>query len=143
MFIGEYQHSLDEKGRLAIPIKFREDLKAGAVITRGLDNCLFIYAMEEWKKLANKLAALPISQKNTRAFTRLMLAGAMDVVLDRQGRIVVPDYLRQYASVKKKVIIAGLYNRLEIWDEQIWKRYKSGAENKSNDIAEALGELGV
>ncbi len=143
MFIGEYQHSIDDKGRLAIPTKFRAEMKAGAVITRGLDNCLFVYTMTEWKKLADKLATLPISQKNTRAFTRLMLAGAMDVKLDKQGRIVLPDYLRKYAAMKRKVVVTGLYNRLELWDEAEWSKYKAGAEKNSTDIAEALGELSV
>ncbi|MFH0819292.1 MAG: division/cell wall cluster transcriptional repressor MraZ [Patescibacteria group bacterium] len=143
MFIGEYSHNLDEKGRLAIPIKFREAFIGGAVVTRGLDNCLFLYTQEEWQKLAVKLAALPISKANTRAFSRLMLAGAMDVELDKQGRVVLPEYLRIFASVKKKAIVAGLYNRLEIWDEGKWNSYKKGTEKDSSDIAEALGELGV
>lgn len=143
MFIGEYQHNIDQKGRLAIPVKFRSSLAKGAVVTKGLDNCLFLYPKTEWQKLADKLAALPISKANTRAFSRLMLAGAMDVRLDGQGRIILPDYLRKYAACKKKVIIAGLYNRLEIWDELTWQKYKSGTEKSSTDIAEALGELGV
>lgn len=143
MFIGEYHHSIDDKGRLAVPSKFKKDLTKGAVVTRGLDNCLFLYTNAEWKELAEKLAKLPISKANTRAFARLMLAGAMDVSLDSQGRIIVPDYLRQYAGMKKKVVIAGLYNRLEIWDETQWHQYKAGTEKQSGDIAEALGELGV
>lgn len=143
MFIGEYNHSIDEKGRLAIPAKFREELGKGAVVTRGLDNCLFVYTFEEWKKLAEKLAALPISQANTRAFARLMLAGAMDCEMDKQGRIVLPEYLRKFATMNKKVVIAGLFNRLEIWDEAAWSKYKTTTEKDSNDIAEALGELGV
>lgn len=143
VFIGEYNHNIDEKGRLAVPVKFRIDLKKGAVVTRGIDDCLFLYTQEEWNKLAEKLANLPISQANTRAFARLMLAGAMDVSLDKQGRIVLPDYLRKYAGVNRKVIIAGLYNRLEIWDEGKWEKYKSGTEKASEKIAEQLGELGV
>ncbi len=143
MFIGEYSHLIDNKGRLAVPSKFRKELTKGAVVTRGIDNCLFLYSMKEWQELAEKLAKLPISQKNTRAFTRLMLAGAMDVKLDRQGRVTLPGYLRRYASLKKKVIIAGLYNRLELWDEAKWKTFKKGTEKKSSDIAEQLSELGV
>lgn len=143
MFIGEYSHLIDNKGRLAVPAKFRKELAAGAVVTRGIDDCLFLYSMKEWKVLAEKLAALPISQKNTRAFSRLMLAGAMDVQLDGQGRIILPDYLRKYASLKKKIIIAGLFNRLEVWDETKWNSFKKGAERKSSDIAEQLSELGV
>ncbi|MFH0854177.1 MAG: division/cell wall cluster transcriptional repressor MraZ [bacterium] len=143
MFIGEYSHNIDEKGRLAVPVKFRGALKMGAVVTRGIDNCLFLYTEEEWKKLAEKLANLPISQSNTRAFSRLMLAGAMDVSLDKQGRVILPDYLRKYAGMNKKVVIAGLYNRLEIWDESVWEKYKSGTEKASEKIAEQMGELGV
>lgn len=143
MFIGEYNHNIDEKGRLAIPVKFRSDLARGAVVTRGLDNCLFLYSMEEWEKLADKLSKLPISKANTRAFARLMLSGAMDVEIDKQGRIILPDYLRKYASIKKKAVVAGLYSRLEIWDEESWENYKQGTEKDSKDIAEALGELGV
>ena len=143
MFIGEYQHNIDEKGRLAIPVKFRVKLEKGAVVTRGLDNCLFLYTVEEWQKLAQKLATLPISKSNTRAFARLMLAGAMDVQLDKQGRIVLPEYLRKYASIKKKSVVAGLYNRLEIWDDATWNKYKAGTEKQSGDIAEALEGLDV
>lgn len=143
MFIGEYSHNVDDKGRMAIPVKFRRELQKGAVVTRGLDNCLFLYTKTEWAKLAEKLAALPISQSNTRAFSRLMLAGAMDVDLDKQGRVVLPEYLRNFASIKKSLIIAGLYNRLEIWDEEIWKKYKNQTEAESGAIAEKMGELGV
>lgn len=143
MFIGEYNHNLDEKGRLAIPIKFRNDLKKGAVVTKGLDGCLFLYPLNEWKILADKLSKLPISQSGTRAFARLMLAGAMDTQIDKQGRIVIPDYLRKYARMKKKIIVSGLYNRLEIWDENSWEKYKRKTEKESESIAEKLGELGV
>lgn len=143
MFIGEYSHSIDNKGRLAIPVKFRGDLAKGAVVTRGLDNCLFLYPKEEWEKLADKLSKLPISQANTRAFARLMLAGAMDVEVDKQGRIILPEYLRKYAGVLKKVVVAGLFNRLEIWDSTSWNKYKNDTEKNSSDISEKLGELGV
>lgn len=143
MFIGEYSHNLDDKGRVAIPVKFRAMLKGGAVVTRGLDDCLFLYTKKEWQELAVKLAKLPISKANTRAFARLMLAGAMDVDFDNQGRIMLPEYLRKFAGLKKNLIIAGLYDRLEIWDESAWNKYKQGTEKKSADIAEALGELGV
>ncbi|HAT03853.1 MAG TPA: cell division/cell wall cluster transcriptional repressor MraZ [Candidatus Magasanikbacteria bacterium] len=143
MFIGEYSHNLDEKGRLAVPKKFRADLSKGAVVTRGLDNCLFLYTKTEWKKLADKLATLPFSQANTRAFARLMLAGAMDVLVDKQGRIMVPDYLRSFAGLKKGVVVAGLYNRLELWDQEKWEEYKTKTEKESNTIAEQMFELGV
>jgi len=143
MFIGEFNHNIDEKGRLAIPVKFRGDLAKGAVVTRGLDNCLFVYAMDEWQKLANKLSNLPISQAKARAFARLMLAGAMDVVPDKQGRINLPEYLRKYGGLKKEVIVAGLYNRLEIWDSATWDEYSKDTEQASADISEKLAELGV
>jgi MraZ protein len=143
MFIGEYRHSIDDKGRLALPAKFRTNLKSGAIVTRGLDGCLYVYTAAEWKKLALKLAALPMSQSNSRAFARLMLAGAMDVSLDKQGRVVLPDYLRKFAGLKKNIIVAGLYNHLELWDETVWEKYKSKTEKESGNIAEQLGELGV
>ncbi len=143
MFIGEYHHTVDEKGRLAIPMKFRKDLRGGAVVTRGLDNCLFVYSMAEWKKLAEKISSLPFSQANSRAFSRLMLAGAMDVEIDKQGRVVLPEYLRRYANVTKDVVIAGLYGRIEVWDAASWEAYKAKTEKDSNDIAERMGELGV
>ena len=143
VFIGEYRHSLDDKGRLAIPVKFRADLESGAIVTRGLDGCLYVYTTTEWQKLADKLAAMPMSQSNSRAFARLMLAGAMDVAIDKQGRIVVPDYLRSYAGIKKNLVVAGLYNHLELWDEKAWNAYKKKTEKDSGDIAEQLGSLGV
>ncbi len=143
MFIGEFNHSLDIKGRIALPKKFRSDLEKGLVITKGLDNCLWIYTMEEWNNLAKKLVNLPISQSDTRAFSRIMLAGAMDVTLDSQGRIVIPEYLRTYANINKKVIIAGLYDRLELWDQEKWDEYKSKTESKVDELAERLGELGI
>jgi MraZ protein len=143
MFIGEYQASIDEKGRISIPVKFRTQLKSKVVVTRGLDNSLFLYNMDEWKKLAAKLASLPISTANTRAFSRLMLAGAMDCDVDKQGRIVLPGYLKEFAKIKKKAVVAGLYNRIEIWSEALWMAYKTQTEQQSNAIAEQLGNLGV
>ncbi len=143
MFIGQYSHLIDPKKRLAIPSKFRKQLGGRVVITRGIDNCLFLYSAKEWKILAEKLSKLPISKSNTRAFGRLMLAGAMDAEIDSQGRILIPDYLKEYASLKDRAVIAGLYNRLEIWDENAWNKYKNKTEKESSDIAEQLGELGV
>lgn len=143
MFIGEYTHSIDDKGRLAVPAKFRPDLSKGAVVTRGLDNALVIYPMDEWQKLATKLSELPMSQANSRAFSRLMLSGAMDVELDKQGRISIPEYLRKFGSITKKVVLTGLYNRIEIWDEAKWDVYRTQTEADSNSIAEELGELAV
>jgi len=143
MFIGEYKHNLDDKGRVAVPKKFRSDLRSGAVVTRGLDSCLFLYTKKEWEKLAQKLANLPFAQANTRAFARLMLAGAMDVEVDGQGRVVLPEYLRKFAGLNKEVVVAGLYSRLELWDSEKWAEYKKKTENESTKIAEQMGELGV
>jgi len=143
MFIGEYNHNLDDKGRLAIPAKFRAVLKKGAVITKGLDNCLFLYSKEQFEIIAKKFASLPINQSKARAFARHMLAGAMDVEFDKQGRVTLPEYLRKFGGLGKKTVIAGLYNHLEIWDEEAWNSYKSDAEKNSNDIAEELGDLGI
>ncbi len=143
MFIGEYQHGLDDKGRLALPVKFRPQLAKGVVITRGVDGCLVAYPKAEWTVLAQKLAALSVAQANTRAFARLLLAGAMDMVPDKQGRVTVPEYLRQYAGIAKNVVVAGLYNRMEIWDATAWAAYRKGTEKDAQQIAEQLGDLGV
>lgn len=143
MFIGEYHHAIDDKGRLALPVKFREELGRGVVVTRGLDNCLFVYIQTEWNQLAERLSKLSVAKANTRAFARLMLAGAMELEVDKQGRVILPDYLRTFASLKKKVVIAGLLNRLELWDSAVWQKYQAGTERNAGDIAEALGELGV
>ncbi len=143
MFIGEYNHSVDAKNRLALPSKFRKDLGKNVVVTRGLDKCLFVYPMRTWKELAEKLGTMPIGESSTRSFVRLMLAGATDVSSDAQGRILIPDYLKEYAKLKKDVVIAGLFNRLEIWDERKWTTYKTQAEKNTDEIAENLGKLGV
>ncbi len=143
MILGEYRHNLDTKGRLAIPAKFREKIEAGAIITRGLDKCLFVFGPQEWENLVQKLTALPLAQANSRAFVRLMLAGASDAKADTRGRILIPDYLRKYAGLKKGTVVAGLYNRFEIWDEEEWNTYKQKTEATSDEIAEKLGELGI
>lgn len=143
MLLGEYRHNLDSKGRIAVPAKFRAKLSAGAIITRGLDRCLFVFSGKEWEVLAQKLIALPLAAANSRAFVRLMLAGAMDVELDKQGRILIPDYLREYSGLKKEAILVGLYNRIEIWDSEAWKQYKTKTESASDEIAEKLSELGI
>lgn len=143
MFIGEYTVTIDDKGRISIPAKFRPQLKSKVVVTRGLDNSLFLYTMDEWRKLAEKLASLPISTANTRAFARLMLAGAMDCDIDKQGRIILPMYLKEFAKIGKRLVLAGLYNRIEIWSDHTWQVYKRQTEKQSNKIAEQLGNLGV
>src|SRR3990167_856637 len=141
MFIGEYSLTVDEKGRLSIPVKFRASLSRGAVVTRGLDSALFLYTAKEWENLAGKVANLPGSRGNNRAFSRLTLAGARGGGMDKQGRVILPDCLREFAGIRKKVVVAGLYNRLEIWDEERWKKYKKDTEKTSTDIAEQLEQL--
>lgn len=142
MFIGEYSYTIDDKGRVIVPPKFRNKLLDGCVITRGLDHCLWVYSFPEWQRLAEKLADLPITQKDARSFSRLMLAGAIDAKLDAAGRINLPNYLKEYAGIKNKIIITGMYNRLEIWPEDEWQEFKKGMEDNSEVIAENLAEIG-
>ena len=143
MLIGEYKHLLDPKKRLAVPSKLRKEIGEKAVLTKGLENCLFLFAMKEWEQLAEKISQLPMGQKDSRGFARLLLSGAVEVELDQLGRVLVPDYLRDYAGLKKAVIVAGVGNRLEIWDEEKWQAYKRDLEKNGDKIAEKLGELGV
>lgn len=143
MLIGEYKHNLDLKKRLSIPSKFRKELGEGAVLTRGLDNCLFVFPSQFWKPFAEMLAGLSIAKKDTRSFSRLFLSGAVEVEFDSLGRILIPDVLKEYAGLSKTVVVAGIFNRLEIWDEKRWNVYKDKLEKDSDDIAEKLGELGI
>lgn len=143
MFIGEYYYNLDTKGRMAIPSKIRNQVGETLIITRGLDSCLFLYEKKDWEQLAEKIKNLPLSQSNSRAFACLMLAGAMEVTIDNQGRILIPDYLRNYADLKKKIVLVGVYDRLEIWDEDNWNTYKNKTERESSEIAEKLSQLGI
>lgn len=143
MLIGEFRHNIDEKKRVAVPSKFRKELGKIAVITRGLDKCLFVYPIKEWEKVAEKLSSLPMGQPDNRNFARLFLAGAVDVSLDSLGRVLIPDYLKEFAGLKEKVVIAGVYKKLEIWDEEAWDTYKSKIEKDTDALAEKLGEVGV
>lgn len=143
MFIGEYRHTIDIKKRLALPAKFRKELGKTIIITRGLDNCLVVYPSKEWQMVSDKLGKLPASQLEARGFARIMLAGAMAVELDRLGRILIPEYLKTYANLKKNVVICGLYNRLEIWESRNWEIYKKKVEKEVGDFAAKLGELGI
>jgi MraZ protein len=143
MLIGEYKHTIDNKKRLAIPVKLRKEIGEGAVLIRGLDNCLALYPLKEWQKMTEKLGNLPSGKIDARGFSRIILAGAMPVEFDGLGRILVPDYLKEYASLEKNVVIAGVYNRLEIWNEKKWNAYKEGIEKDVGDIAQRLGELGI
>ncbi len=141
MLLGEYQHSIDDKGRLAVPAKFRKSLAGGVVVTKGAEGCLYLYPLEEWMKFAEKLAKLPINRADSRAYSRLMLAGASNAEIDSQGRILIPDYLRNYAGIQTKAVIVGLYNRAEIWDEERWQQYRVKVEGEGDEISERLGEL--
>lgn len=143
MLIGEFQHTLDVKRRVALPSKFRKELGKKAIITRGLDRCLFVYSEKEWAKVAEALAALPTGQADTRNFVRLFLAGASETDTDNLGRILIPDYLKEYAGLQIKVVITGVYKRLEIWDHTRWEEYKSTIEKQTDVLAEKLGEIGA
>ena len=143
MFIGEYRHSIDEKKRLAIPSKFRKELGEGAIITKGLDNCLVIYPVKSWKVKAEKLAALPEASKEARGYARTILAGAKAAEFDRLGRILIPEYLKEYAKIEKNVVITGLNNRLEVWSEKLWNAYRQKAEDNIEDFASKLSDLGI
>jgi len=144
MFIGEYTHTIDGKGRLAIPYRFRKYLKQGAVVAKGLvDQCLFLYPKEEWEKLSAKLAVLPISDPKARAFSRLIFSGASEVSFDRQGRILLPSYLREYADLKDQGVIVGVHSRVEIWNQEKWERYKKESENAQEGLTDHMQDLGV
>ncbi|MCL4358295.1 MAG: division/cell wall cluster transcriptional repressor MraZ [Patescibacteria group bacterium] len=143
MLIGEYRHNLDQKGRIAIPAKFRNDLIPGLIITKGVDACLFGFPKTEWEKVVEKINKLPISQSNSRAFARLLLSGAFETEVDKQGRILIPENLRQYAGLSKRVVSVGIQNRIEIWDEKKWDEYKKTSEENAEEISERLGDLGI
>lgn len=141
MFMGEYRHTIDDKGRIIIPAKFRDELGKTFVVTRGLDNCLFAYPSPEWQQLEQKLKTLPFTRSDARAFTRFFFSGATEVELDKQGRINVPGNLRQYAKLEKECVVLGVSNRVEIWSRRIWEDYFQESEESFNDIAEKLVDL--
>jgi MraZ protein len=138
MFMGEYHHNIDNKGRLIVPSKFRDDLGEMFIITRGLDQCLFGYPISEWKLIEEKLKALPLTKKDARAFTRFFFSGATESELDKQGRINIPAPLLQYAKLDKECVILGVSNRIEIWSKQIWEDYFSQSEESFAEIAENM-----
>ena len=142
MLLGEYQHSLDEKGRLIIPAKFREDLGENFVITRGLDNCLFAYPLSQWKVIEEKVKELPTSQAETRAFVRMFFSGAVEAELDKQGRIIIPQQLREHARVERDVYVIGVSTKVEIWAKEIWDNYANQAEQSYEEIA-AITKIGI
>ena len=143
MLIGEYTHSQDEKKRISLPIKFRKEIGKTIVVTHGLDSCLFIYSMKEWQKISEKLGNLSIGQSDTRGFNRFILSGATEVEVDSIGRILIPEYLRDYAKLSGKVVFAGVHNRVEAWDEASWIEYKKGIRAEADRLAQKLGEIGA
>ena len=143
MLIGEYKHTLDPKKRLSLPSKWRGELGASLVVTRGLDNCLFVYPLLQWQKITDKISELPLGTADTRSFNRFFLSGAVEVEVDSVGRILVPDFLKEFAHLDTKVVLAGIHNRIEIWDENKWTEYKALIELQADSLAEKLGQIGV
>lgn len=143
MLIGEYTHTLDPKKRLSLPSKWRKELGAEVVITRGLDNCLFVYPLTEWQTITEKIGRLPFGQADTRGFNRFFLSGAQEVEIDSAGRILIPDFLKEFAGLNSKVVLTGIHDRVEIWDQKQWADYKRRIEGQAEALAEKLGEIGV
>lgn len=142
MFIGEYQHAIDPKNRIIIPSKFREDIKDRFIITKGLDNCLYAYPVEEWSILEKKLKDLPLSSKDARAFTRFIFSGAAECTLDKQGRTIIPGNLIEYANIKKDIVIIGVSTRFEVWSRENWDAYNS-SNIDFDEVAEKMTQLGI
>jgi MraZ protein len=143
VFIGEYQHTLDPKGRVIMPSRFRDGLGESFVVTKGLDNCLFVYPQGEWEELERKLRTLPLTSKDARAFTRFFFSGATECELDKQGRILIPANLREYAGLDKDLIIIGVASRIEIWGKERWEDYNRDANLDHQSIVEKMAELGI
>ena len=140
MFIGEYHHSVDDKGRLIIPSKFRDELGTKFIITRGIENCLFVYSLESWEKIVSNLETLPFTKKDARAFIRFFLSGASEAEFDKQGRINITSPLISYANITKECVVIGTGDRLEIWSEESWNDFFASAKDSMSDIAENLFE---
>lgn len=143
MFIGEYEHALDEKNRVSLPKPFRTGLGKKVVMTRGLDNCLFVYSRSSWEKVAAKLQELSFAAADTRGFNRFILSGAAEVEVDAAGRILIPEHQRVFADLQKQVVFAGVSDRVELWDKTKWDTYKAAIEKKADALAEKLGEIGA
>jgi len=143
LFYGEYQHSVDAKGRVIVPSRFREGLGEKFIITKGLDNCLFVYSLDEWSNLETKLKTLPLSSKDARAFIRFFFSGATECEVDKQGRILIPANLREYAGLEKEIYIIGVSTRVEIWDKLKWEAYNSDDNLTADKIAEKMEQLGI
>lgn len=143
MFIGEYQHTLDPKNRVIMPAKFREKLGDSFVMTKGLDNCLFVYSQNEWSIVEEKLKSLPMTNKDARAFVRFFFAGASECELDKQGRMVMPTNLKEYAKIDKELVIIGVSTRIEIWSREEWNKFNGDANISYEDVAEKMSQLGI
>ena len=143
MFIGEYKHTLDSKKRLSLPSKFRKEMGKQVVVTRGLDACLFLFPERAWRGIAQKLQALPFGEASARGMARFLLAGAVETDIDSAGRILVPDFLKSFAGLRTQVIVAGVSDRVEIWDESKWSAYKRRIERGVGEMAQTLGNLGI
>ncbi|MEY8415612.1 division/cell wall cluster transcriptional repressor MraZ [Tissierella praeacuta] len=143
MFIGEYQHTLDTKGRIIIPSKFREELGEEFVMTKGLDNCLFVYPKEEWIILEEKLKTLPLTNRDARAFIRFFFSGASEGSLDKQGRVLIPANLREHSKLDKEAVVIGVSTRMEIWSKEEWDAYNNDDNLSYDSIAEKMAELGI
>ena len=144
MLIGEYTHTIDEKSRISLPAKFRKEMGKKVVMTRGLDKCLFIFTIKEWKKLSEELSAMPWLKADTRAFNRRIFGGATEIDVDTVGRMLIPEFLKPEAGLVgvSKAILVGVDNRVEVWEEKLWSEYRNEAEKKSDEIAEKLGVVG-
>ncbi len=136
--MGEYQHTIDDKGRMIIPAKFREELGSRFIVTRGLDNCLFVYPESEWRIIEQKLKSLPFTRSDARAFTRFFFSGAIECELDKQGRVNIPANLRQYSQLLKDCVVIGVSNRVEIWSKDVWENYFENSADSFNEIAEKI-----
>jgi MraZ protein len=143
MLIGQYNHRLDEKSRLSFPVKFRKVMGKTVVVTPGLDRCLFVFTVKEWASIAEKLANSSMLQADTRSFNRYLLGGAVEVEVDSQGRILIPDFLKSRAGLTNKVTVLGVHTRVELWDEEVWKTYKKDVEQNADSLAERLGGIGI
>ena len=143
MLIGEYEHSLDAKGRLILPSKIREDMGEKFIITKGLDKCLFGFSQKEWANFEEKLKTLPLTNKNARDFVRFFLSGAIECEIDKQGRFLITSNLREYAKLEKDTVIIGVGTRIEIWDKEKWKSYNSDENISADEIAENMTMLGI
>ena len=143
MFLGEFRHSIDKKARVILPAKFRDALKDGVVVTRGLDNCLWIFSKTEWVQVEDGIRKLSLTKNNARKFTRFLLSGASEEELDRQGRISLPQQLREHAGLERDIVIIGVSDRLEIWSKENWDKYAKEAEGSFADVAEELTEFGI